>query len=100
MWHASASNGLSDIETHIENAPCNRPLNIGGSQMGKMTFHFFSKILCALFFTFYGWQWKPKIKKVNSVLNEYPAPRLNTAVFGPSKKRMCTSGLCLSAIAH
>jgi hypothetical protein len=26
MSHASASNGLSDIETHIENAPCNRPL--------------------------------------------------------------------------
>jgi hypothetical protein len=26
MLHASASNGLSDIETHIENAPCNRPL--------------------------------------------------------------------------
>jgi hypothetical protein len=25
MLHASASNGLSDIETHIENAPCNRP---------------------------------------------------------------------------
>jgi hypothetical protein len=28
MSHASASNGLSDIETHIENAPCNRPLSI------------------------------------------------------------------------
>jgi hypothetical protein len=27
MSHASASNGLSDIETLIENAPCNRPLN-------------------------------------------------------------------------
>jgi hypothetical protein len=27
MSHASASNGLSDIETHIENALCNRPLN-------------------------------------------------------------------------
>jgi hypothetical protein len=26
MSHASASNGLSDIETHIENAPCNQPL--------------------------------------------------------------------------
>jgi hypothetical protein len=26
MSHGSASNGLSDIETHIENAPCNRPL--------------------------------------------------------------------------
>jgi hypothetical protein len=26
MSHASASNSLSDIETHIENAPCNRPL--------------------------------------------------------------------------
>jgi hypothetical protein len=26
MLQASASNGLSDIETHIENAPCNRPL--------------------------------------------------------------------------
>jgi hypothetical protein len=26
MSHASASNGLSDIETHSENAPCNRPL--------------------------------------------------------------------------
>jgi hypothetical protein len=26
MSHASASNGLSDIETHIENAPSNRPL--------------------------------------------------------------------------
>jgi hypothetical protein len=26
MSHASASNGLSDIETHIKNAPCNRPL--------------------------------------------------------------------------
>jgi hypothetical protein len=25
LSHASASNGLSDIETHIENAPCNRP---------------------------------------------------------------------------
>jgi hypothetical protein len=25
MSHASASNGLLDIETHIENAPCNRP---------------------------------------------------------------------------
>jgi hypothetical protein len=23
---ASATNGLSDIKTHIENAPCNRPL--------------------------------------------------------------------------
>jgi hypothetical protein len=22
-----ASNGLSDMETHIENAPCNQPLN-------------------------------------------------------------------------
>jgi hypothetical protein len=28
MSHASASNGLSDIETHIENAPCNRPLKV------------------------------------------------------------------------
>jgi hypothetical protein len=27
MSHASASNGLSDIKTHIKNAPCNRPLN-------------------------------------------------------------------------
>jgi hypothetical protein len=27
MLHASVSNGLSDIELHIENAPCNRPLN-------------------------------------------------------------------------
>jgi hypothetical protein len=26
MLHASASNGLSDIETHIKNASCNRPL--------------------------------------------------------------------------
>jgi hypothetical protein len=26
MSHASASNGLSDIETHMKNAPCNRPL--------------------------------------------------------------------------
>jgi hypothetical protein len=25
--HASASNGLSDIETHIKIAPCNRPLS-------------------------------------------------------------------------
>jgi hypothetical protein len=25
MSHASASNGLSDIDTHIKNAPCNRP---------------------------------------------------------------------------
>jgi hypothetical protein len=24
--HASATNGLSDMKTHIENAPCNRPL--------------------------------------------------------------------------
>jgi hypothetical protein len=29
MSHASASNGLSDIETHMKNAPCNRPLNVG-----------------------------------------------------------------------
>jgi hypothetical protein len=27
MSHASASNGLSDIKTHIKNAPCNQPLN-------------------------------------------------------------------------
>jgi hypothetical protein len=27
MSHASASNGLLDIETHMKNAPCNRPLN-------------------------------------------------------------------------
>jgi hypothetical protein len=26
QYHASASNGLSDIETHIKNALCNRPL--------------------------------------------------------------------------
>jgi hypothetical protein len=26
MLHPSASNGLSDIETHMKNAPCNRPL--------------------------------------------------------------------------
>jgi hypothetical protein len=26
MSHASASNGLSDIETHIKNARCNQPL--------------------------------------------------------------------------
>jgi hypothetical protein len=25
---ASAANGLSDIETHIENAPCDRPLKV------------------------------------------------------------------------
>jgi hypothetical protein len=25
MSHAFALNGLSDMETHIENAPCNRP---------------------------------------------------------------------------
>jgi hypothetical protein len=24
--HASATNGLSDMKTHIENTPCNRPL--------------------------------------------------------------------------
>jgi hypothetical protein len=24
--HASATNGLSDMKTHIKNAPCNRPL--------------------------------------------------------------------------
>jgi hypothetical protein len=35
MSHASASNGLSDIETHIENAPCNRPLR--GSGMWELT---------------------------------------------------------------
>jgi hypothetical protein len=29
MSHASASNGLSDIETQIENAPCNRPQSEG-----------------------------------------------------------------------
>jgi hypothetical protein len=28
MLHASASNGLSDIKTHIENAPCNQPLTL------------------------------------------------------------------------
>jgi hypothetical protein len=28
MSHASALNGLSDINTHIENAPCYRPLSL------------------------------------------------------------------------
>jgi hypothetical protein len=39
MSHASASNGLSDIETHIENAPCNRPFK--GEKQGLFrTSHF------------------------------------------------------------
>jgi hypothetical protein len=35
MSHASASNGLSDIETHIKNAPCNRPLMELWSELGE-----------------------------------------------------------------
>jgi hypothetical protein len=33
MLHASASSGLSDIETHILNAPCNRPLHTHTKKM-------------------------------------------------------------------
>jgi hypothetical protein len=34
---ASATNGLSDMKTHIENAPCNRPLTVSMSA-NKMGF--------------------------------------------------------------
>jgi hypothetical protein len=45
MSHASASNRLSDIETHNENTPCNRPLSkntegVHNRLSQNKTFHF------------------------------------------------------------
>jgi hypothetical protein len=54
MLHASASNGLSDIKTHIENAPCNRPLNDNFIDMQRRTLSKESIRQVGLIMTSYG----------------------------------------------
>jgi hypothetical protein len=36
VGQASATNGLADMKTHIENAPCNRPLICAGNILAKL----------------------------------------------------------------